>query len=267
MVTEQSSEVAATKTELEAAKTELGATKTELGSVGTRLQTSESQVAELQRENEALKDMVTEQSSEVTATKTDLAATKTELGATKSELGARLQTSESQVAELQTENQDLGVTKTELGATKLELGVVEARLQTSESQVAELQTENQAQAVDLSAMEDRSNSTELQLQEHKTVMEELKSTVEGLKGHIAERPKVAFSAALTDAGNVGPVNTDTTLIYTKVFTNIGNHYSPATVLQLEVGDQVYMRLPSPRYQLYDNSNNYSTFSGFLLFPM
>ncbi|KAG7455094.1 hypothetical protein MATL_G00252750 [Megalops atlanticus] len=211
----------------------------------------------------------------------------------------------------------------ELGATKTELGAVEARLKTSENQVEELKRENAAQALDLRAMEDRANSTELQLEEQKTVVEELKSTVEVLKRENADRPKVAFSAALTDAGHVGPFNTDITLVYTKVFTNIGNHYSPATgiftalvkgvyyfrftafgfgssiiigsalykngqsiihmydyqgsgehdddssnaaILQLEVGDQVYLRLPSS-HQVFDNIRNRCTFSGFLLFPM
>ncbi|KAG9328109.1 hypothetical protein JZ751_016340 [Albula glossodonta] len=265
-------------------RTDLAVTKNELE---VRLQTSESQVAELQKENEALRDMVMEQ-------RVELAVTKSELGSAKTELAAA---------------------KTELGATKTELGSVEARLQTSESWVAELQRKNEAQAVDLSAMEDRSNSTELQLQEHKTVMEELKSTVEELKRHIA--------AALTDAEDVGPFNTDITLIYTKVFTNIGKHYNPATgiftapvggvyyftftafglnryrnigsflyrnaerivsvqdhhkssygedqvtnaaVLQLEEGDQVSMRL-NPGFSVYDSSANLSTFSGFLLFPI
>ncbi|KAG7455114.1 hypothetical protein MATL_G00252950 [Megalops atlanticus] len=103
---------------------------------------------------------------------------------------ARLKTSESRVAQLKTENEALRemVAKQtgELGATKTELGAVEARLKTSENQVEELKRE------------------------------------------IADRPKVAFSAVLTDAGNVGPFNTDITLVYTKVLTNIGDHYSPAT---------------------------------------
>uniref|UniRef100_G3QB52 C1q domain-containing protein n=1 Tax=Gasterosteus aculeatus TaxID=69293 RepID=G3QB52_GASAC len=43
-----------------------------------------------------------------------------------------------------------------------------------------------------------------------------------------EKPKVAFYTALTDAGQVGPYNADVTLKYSKVFTNIGNAYSPST---------------------------------------
>ena len=41
----------------------------------------------------------------------------------------------------------------------------------------------------------------------------------------------------------------------------------AVTLELERGDMIMMRLPSG-YSLYDNnSNNFNTFSGFLLFPM
>uniref|UniRef100_A0A4W5PRB1 C1q domain-containing protein n=1 Tax=Hucho hucho TaxID=62062 RepID=A0A4W5PRB1_9TELE len=43
---------------------------------------------------------------------------------------------------------------------------------------------------------------------------------------ITDRPKVAFSAALTHSGGVGPFNTDTTLIYSKVFTNTGIFTAP-----------------------------------------
>ncbi|KAK9536513.1 hypothetical protein VZT92_006288 [Zoarces viviparus] len=55
-----------------------------------------------------------------------------------------------------------------------------------------------------------------------------KSRIEQLERENAEKPKVAFYAALTDAGYVGPHNTDTTLKYSKIFTNIGSAYSPAT---------------------------------------
>uniref|UniRef100_A0A8C2ZFD1 Cerebellin 17 n=1 Tax=Cyclopterus lumpus TaxID=8103 RepID=A0A8C2ZFD1_CYCLU len=45
---------------------------------------------------------------------------------------------------------------------------------------------------------------------------------------LSKKPKVAFYTALTDAGYVGPNSADITLKYSKVFTNIGNAYSPAT---------------------------------------
>ncbi|XP_030258728.1 cerebellin-4-like [Sparus aurata] len=49
----------------------------------------------------------------------------------------------------------------------------------------------------------------------------------------------------------------------------GNRAETATngmTLQLEVGDQVYMRLRAHTW-IYDNSNNHSTFIGHLLFPL
>ncbi|KAJ8377326.1 hypothetical protein AAFF_G00261750 [Aldrovandia affinis] len=152
-------------------------------------------------------------------------------------------------------------------------------------------------------------------------MEEIKAKMEKLEKANEDRPKVAFSAALNNAGKVGPYGVDTTLVYTKVFTNIGNHYNQATgiftaprrgvyfftfsnyatgspnlgsrlykngvmiasaaiwqpllaedqssnavALLLEVGDPVYIRLPSA-HQVHGSPNNHCTFSGFLLFPM
>ncbi|XP_045894764.1 complement C1q-like protein 2 [Micropterus dolomieu] len=55
-----------------------------------------------------------------------------------------------------------------------------------------------------------------------------KSRIDQLEKENTEKPKVAFYTALTDAGYVGPYNTVTTLRYSKVFTNIGNAYNPAT---------------------------------------
>ncbi|XP_041934414.1 cerebellin-1-like [Alosa sapidissima] len=45
-----------------------------------------------------------------------------------------------------------------------------------------------------------------------------------------------------------------------------SYLSSGVTLQLEVGDVVSMRLPAG-HRLYDDANNYSTFSGFLQFPL
>ena len=45
-----------------------------------------------------------------------------------------------------------------------------------------------------------------------------------------------------------------------------SYLSSGVTLQLEVGDVVNMQLPAG-FRLYDHSDNYSTFSGFLLFPL
>ncbi|XP_059199838.1 complement C1q-like protein 2 [Centropristis striata] len=76
-----------------------------------------------------------------------------------------------------------------------------------------LERENAVQAAALKSLETRLTATE--------------SKTSDLETENAER-KVAFYTALTDSGTVGPFNTDITLKYSKVFTNIGDAYNPST---------------------------------------
>ncbi|XP_036975641.1 uncharacterized protein LOC119031335 isoform X2 [Acanthopagrus latus] len=185
---------------------------------------------------------------------------------------------------------------------------LESRLTSSESKTRDLEKENADLQTRLSSSE-----SELLIS---------KSRIDQLERENAEKPKVAFYTALTDAGTLGPYNTDITLKYSKVFTNIGKAYNPSTgfftapvkgvynlqftvfgyhagytgvqvyknnqrimynsekssenyvpeyftkslVLELTAGDEIHLVLPSG-WSIYDNSDNFSTFSGSLLFTL
>ncbi|XP_071775604.1 collagen alpha-1(X) chain-like [Centroberyx gerrardi] len=239
-----------------------------------------------------LKNMVMEQKVELTVTKTELQCQKDKVADLQREnaaLASRVTTSEKEV-----EKQKMEVT-----GLKEELSVTKTELQLQTNKMEKMETENAALQARLSASE---------------------KEVEELKRENAGRPKVAFSAGLTDAGPIGPFHTEITLIYSKVLTNIGQAYNPNTgiftapvsgvyyfrftafesrnsqwlgvnlhhndrkvmhvseiangfasvssalTLELREGDVVYMRV-SANDGIYDDVNNRSTFSGFLLFPL
>uniref|UniRef100_A0A087XGZ1 C1q domain-containing protein n=1 Tax=Poecilia formosa TaxID=48698 RepID=A0A087XGZ1_POEFO len=52
--------------------------------------------------------------------------------------------------------------------------------------------------------------------------------MEEIKSENADQPKVAFSLGLTNAGRLGPYNTDITLRFSKIFKNYGQAYNPDT---------------------------------------
>ncbi|XP_033490154.1 uncharacterized protein LOC117261770 [Epinephelus lanceolatus] len=111
---------------------------------------------------------------------------------------------------------------------KVELRNTEARVKDSESQVNDLKAELMVTKVHVELLQRENSDLQTRLSSSERELLLSKSRIDQLERENAERPKVAFYAALTDAGHVGPYNTDITLKYSKVFTNIGNAYNPAT---------------------------------------
>ncbi|KAL6098750.1 uncharacterized protein ACO6RY_17824 [Pungitius sinensis] len=116
----------------------------------------------------------------------------------------RLLATESKTSGLEGEITDL---QTRLSSSESELLVSKSRIDQLNKENADLQS--------------RLSSSESELLVSK-------SRIDQLEKENAEKPKVAFYTALTDAGHIGPFDTDVTLKYSNVFTNVGNAYSPST---------------------------------------
>ncbi|KAF0043759.1 hypothetical protein F2P81_002917 [Scophthalmus maximus] len=205
---------------------------------------------------------------------------------------------------------------------------LEENRSTVKSRLLHLEGNDSARAAEVSAVTSRLTQAETQTAVGAQSVEQLQVRLDSAEDQVlqlltdrTDDLKVAFSAGLTDSGPVGPFDEESTLIFSKTFSNVGGAYDPTTgvftapvggvyffsfsatdylkgymglylyrnnqpiiftldlndhggytstcsgvALQLEEGDCIRLSLPAS-YRLYDDSRNFSVFSGFLLFPL
>ncbi|XP_012687360.2 uncharacterized protein LOC105904076 [Clupea harengus] len=198
-----------TRDELQNTKDLLNKIEVENDAVKQRLVASETEVVNLRKEAAAQTADLRSVTERLAVTETDMEHVKKDTEAQHTDLTTVKTEVMSLIKEQAAQEAELVVLKTRMDTGEAQ---VETRLSASETEVEKLKMEHAAQEAELTAVKTRLAATETE--------------VVNLEKEITEKPKVAFSAALTAPIEAG--NTDLNLVFTKTITNVRQAYSNIT---------------------------------------
>ncbi|KAL2080877.1 hypothetical protein ACEWY4_022730 [Coilia grayii] len=254
----QEAELTAVKTRLAASEAEVEQVKKDTAAQHTDLTTMKTEVMNLTKENAALETRLAATETDVEELKMDSAAHEQELAALKTRLAA----SETGIDDLKAE---LTAVKTRLAATETEVDNLEKL--TEKSKVA-----FSVGLTDSGYIESGSNDLNLVFSKIINNVGKAYSSTTGfftapVRGVYYFRFTVMDYLFSHYMGIQMYKNGQQLMLLNEYDSDGQNSYlSSGLTLQLEVGDEINLRIPAGS-RLYDNVNNHTTFSGFLLFPL
>ncbi|XP_076847115.1 uncharacterized protein LOC143492616 [Brachyhypopomus gauderio] len=172
----------------------------------------------LHTELKQLKDTMYQQGTALVELKTEMKYVQQENTALKSKIAQRIKHTKQMENKVETLNK-------EISAQTAEMSAVKDRLAASEGEVKSLKKQNTETKTALDASKNEVMILEKTSAAHNARLATSESDVESLKKDI-DRPKVAFSAALT--ASLGSFSSMTNVVYSRVITNVGGAYSPKT---------------------------------------
>ncbi|XP_054478554.1 uncharacterized protein LOC129110495 [Anoplopoma fimbria] len=199
--------------------------KVELRNTKADLQIQKDKVAGLEKENTVMNFRLTATENKMTAMTVVLEATKTEQQLQKKNLEEAERLISDQIRRLDEsikswESKENVLASVVIGQGE-ELVTLVSRVITSEKEVQE-------QKKEVTGLREELDISKTEQQSIRTKLDEMERTIAGFHPVVTDTPKLAFSAGLTISGKIGPFNTETPLIYRRVFTNIGGAYDAST---------------------------------------